>query len=124
MMTEYSMDEFYNLELKDKNSMENEARNLGIFGNISHNDIQKLLDEPENSFMIFIAFDNPDWSRGDEKLHVRILEEHLLWTGMDLVSMVGGQMGLFIGFSFMGTIVWLLNNVGGYCARFSNKKFT
>ena len=73
--------------------------------------------------MFDIAFDHPDSSRGDEKLHVRILEERLLWTGIDLVGMVGGQMGLFLGFSFMGSIAWLLNVIGGYCATFFNRKF-
>ena len=67
-----------------------------------------------------ILFDHPDYSRGDEKLHVRIRR---LLTGIDLVGMVGGQMGLFLGFSFIGSIAWLLNAIGGYYARFSNKKF-
>ena len=121
-MTEYSMNVYKYCGLKDKIAIENDLKSIASA--LTDNQTKMLLDEPENSFMFLITFDHPDWSRGDEKLHVRILEEHLLWTGMDLVSMVGGQMGLFKGFSFMGTIVWLLNTVGGYCARFSNQKFT
>ena len=74
--------------------------------------MKMLLDDPTYSFMFDVAFDHPDSSRGDEKLHVRILEERLLWTGLDLVGMVGGQMGLFLGFSFMGSIAWLWDIIG------------
>ena len=119
-MTEYSINEYYDLDLKDKKVVEEE---LKVDSSITDNHTKLILDEPENSFVFLIAFDRPDASRGDEKLLVRILEEHLWWTGIDLVSMIGGHMGLFLGFSFMGSIAWLLNAIGGYCTTHYNQKF-
>ena len=94
-------------------------KDLKTFG-VNDEQMKMLLGEPTRSFMFDVAFDHPDSSRGDEKLHVRIQEERLLWTGIDLVGMVGGQMGLFLGFSFIDSIARLLDIIGGYCAKFSN----
>ena len=118
LMTEYSVDEFKMSQsmLKDKNTVEKDLKRFGV----DDEHMKMLLDEPTRSFMFDVAFDHPDSSRGDEKLHVRILEERLLWTGIDLVGMIGGQMGLFLGFSFIHSIARLLDIIGGYCAKFSN----
>ena len=102
--------------LKDKNTVEKDLKEFGV----GDEHMKMLLDEPTLFLMFDVAFDHPDSSRGDEKLHVRILEERLLWTGIELVGMVGSQMGLFLGFSFMGSIAWLLDIIVGYCAKSSN----
>ena len=37
------------------------------------------------------------------------MTEYFVTTGLSLVGNVGGTLGMFIGFSFLGTAEWLLN---------------
>ena len=38
-----------------------------------------------------------------------VMTEYYVTTGLSLVGNVGGTLGMFIGFSFLGTAEWLLN---------------
>ena len=65
----------------------------------------------ENSFEFSLAIDHPDWQTFDRglELKVEVKKEYLLWSITTLVGNVGGQLGLFLGFSFAGFMAWLLN---------------
>ena len=75
--------------------------------------VQALLSQPQVTTLLHISFDYLDWSRGDrtKELELEVLSEYYLWNAFSLVGNVGGQMGLFISFSFIGCFGWLMEHV-------------
>ena len=65
--------------------------------------VHALLGQPEQTILLDIAFDYLDWSRGErtKELDVEVLTEYYIWDAFAIVGTVGGQMGLFISFSFI-----------------------
>ena len=45
---------------------------------------------------------------------VSVQEEYLIYGEVDLVGIVGGNLGLFIGFSFSGFINEIINSIANY----------
>ena len=80
------------------------------------NDTAKILDINDNygiddTIILKLRIDLPDWSKGDrtKELQLDVYTEYYVWSGVNLVGNVGGQLGLFIGFSFLGSWVWLMS---------------
>ena len=75
--------------------------------------VEELLDKPDETFILSISFDDLDWSNGDRKkeLLVDVFKEYYVWTEFSLVGSIGGQMGLFVGFSFLGCSGWLIGRI-------------
>ena len=75
---------------------------------------RQLRLEPTGLLLILhISFDYLDWSRGDrtKELELEVLSEYYVWNAFSLVGNVGGQLGLFISFSFIGCFGWLMEHV-------------
>ena len=49
-------------------------------------------------------------------------KEYLLMTGMSLVGNVGGMLGLFIGFSFLGISEWMIDCLSKAWAHVKKQK--
>ena len=64
----------------------------------------------KNCFFFYVHFKDPKSSSGyrASKLMVNVYKENLVWSGFILIGNVGGQMGMFVGFSFSGCIGWTL----------------
>ena len=45
-----------------------------------------------------------------EKLMKTVKEEYLVISGMSLAGNIGGTLGMFIGFSFIGTSEWIVDS--------------
>ena len=60
--------------------------------------------------MVYIGFYQAMSLRGRYTTEVKrdIYKEYWTLTGISLVGNVGGQLGLFVGFSFAGFMAWLL----------------
>ena len=71
--------------------------------------VTELLKSPNETILLYMTFDHLDWSKGDrsKELQVDLFKEYYVWSGFSLIGNVGGQMGLFIGFSFIGCFEWL-----------------
>ena len=80
--------------------------NLAVAGNVT-----KTLDDPDDVFVLTISISDPESSRGGMTIipQVRVHQEYLVWTWYSLLGNAGGQMGLWVGFSFIGTTTWALN---------------
>ena len=70
-------------------------------------------DDIDNTIILDLRIDLLDWSKGyrTRELSLDVYTEYYLLTGVSLIGNVGGQLGLFIGFSFLGTWVWLMSKV-------------
>ena len=64
-----------------------------------------------------------NWSNGTHKIimtvffntyDVTVQEEYLIYGEVDLVGIIGGNLGLFIGFSFSGFINEIINLIANY----------
>ena len=68
----------------------------------------------ENCFIIEYRFEQPEWTRdqrSDEPFKT-VHRELLTMSFMSLVGNVGGTLGMFIGFSFIGTSEWFMELIG------------
>ena len=82
----------------------------------------------ENQKTLF-SFDFLDWTRGDrsKELELEVLTEYYVTDMFSLVGNVGGQLGLFVSFSFIGCFGWLMNHskmlslVSYFCSWFRTK---
>ena len=81
--------------------------NLAVAGNVT----EILDDDPDDVFVLTISVSDPESSRGRMTIipQVRVHQEYLVWTWYSLLGNAGGQMGLWVGFSFIGTTIWALN---------------
>ena len=61
-------------------------------------------DWRQEKYMFFLYFASPDWVRGEytEELQIEVHREYLMWTAISMVGSIGGQLGLWVGFSFAG----------------------
>ena len=68
-------------------------------------EIHKSVDQ----LAFYIDYGEPKYSRGHRGLKPAIVihTENLIINGFTLLGNVGGQMGMFIGFSFSGAIGWI-----------------
>ena len=75
-------------------------------------------DDLDNTIILQLRIDHLDWSKGDwsKELSLDVYTEYYVWTGVSLIGNVGGQLGLFIGFSFLGSWVWLMSKVHLICS--------
>ena len=87
--------------------VEKTIRSLG--GN--NETISKILEDSEETILLDLEFDELDWSKGDrtKELQLDVYTEYYVWTEVSLIGNVGGQLGLFIGFSFLGSWGWLMS---------------
>ena len=74
--------------------------------------------DPEDSFVMEYNFELEEGLKeADQRLrdyrskkpYKTVHMEYLLMTGMSLVGNVGGMLGLFIGFSFLGFSEWIMD---------------
>ena len=79
----------------------------------------------EKGFIIEYRFEQSDWKRdlrSDEPFKT-VHRESLKMSSMSVVGNVGGTLGMFIGFSFIGTSRWFVDLIGKWYAEIS-RKFT
>ena len=88
--------------------------------------VEELLEEQMSKYYIWISLTSDKTKpRGyySDKVQKIIHKEYLVWKSTGMVGNIGGQLGLWVGFSFMGIIGGILNL--WYCAYgkvFSNKQ--
>ena len=88
-------------------------QNLKNMIKVGNETVSKILgsDDVDDTIILKLRIDLPDWSKGDrtKELQLDVYTEYYIWSGVSLVGNVGGQLGLFIGFSFLGSWVWLMS---------------
>ena len=72
--------------------------------NIPSKILKQLIDPPDKTILLSVSFDETDRTK---ELKVEVFKEHYVLNTFSLVGNVGGQMGLMIGFSFLGCFGWL-----------------
>ena len=75
----------------------------------NNSNVQMIAGKQNKIFQFTLILDNLDWriGRWTETLHVDVYTESYVWTGFTLIGNIGGNMGLWAGFSFPGMIAWL-----------------
>ena len=64
------------------------------------------------SFGFGYAFDVPRATKDVKNQATKMVKtEYLLMNGYTLVGNVGGTLGMFVGFSFIGAIEWILDGI-------------
>ena len=67
-------------------------------------DIMEQIDDDSQQEIIFgYSFNEPRY--------VKVYEEYLIYDTLGMIGSVGGTLGLFIGFSFMNVITFLINTI-------------
>ena len=104
---EYEIETHDEMDLRisnEKMEVEQRIRRIGGTDKI----VSQLLEVQDQSLIFSLSFDDLDWSKGDrtKELQVDIFTEYYVSNIFSLIGNVGGQMGLFIGFSFIGCFVW------------------
>ena len=98
----------------------NEITDLNERMKLHNETVAKMLDSDDidDTIILKLRIDLLDWSKGDrtDELHLDVYTEYYVWTGVSLIGNVGGQLGLFIGFSFLGSWVWLMGKVHWICS--------
>ena len=61
--------------------------------------------DTSKNLQIFVSFDSYD---------VQVEEEYLVYGPVDIVGIIGGTMGLFIGFSFSGFMSYIITLLNDY----------
>ena len=82
-------------------------------------------DIPENHLykkthhVVGYKFALPKFNRGirSRKPYKTVKKEYLINTLISLIGTVGGTMGMFVGFSFIGTSEWLSGNIKSIVAK-------
>ena len=71
---------------------------------------KQLLDTNNTQYMFWASFLSPQSTRGEyiNRVQKDVHKELVSMTGISLIGNVGGQLGLCLGFSFIGFIAWLL----------------
>ena len=70
-----------------------------------------LVDRLMDKHIYIIEFARPRWSNGPYAIEVQkqIHKEYLAWTVTSMIGNVGGQLGLWLGFSFTGFLAGTFN---------------
>ena len=73
--------------------------------------VETILENLDNKYMVWPAFSPRRTGRGkySKYLSIDVHKEYLAVTNTSLVGNVGGQLGLFVGFSFTGFIAWMFD---------------
>ena len=73
--------------------------------------IEKLQQRQMDKYVILLEFAKNKWILGSYEMEVQkeTYKENLAWTGISMVGNVGGQLGLWVGFSFTGLLAGTLN---------------
>ena len=66
-------------------------------------DIMKVDNESQQGIIFEYSFNEPSY--------VKVYEEYLIYDTLGMIGSVGGTLGLFIGFSFMNVITFLINTI-------------
>ena len=76
------------------------------------------------NFQFIIQYGEPKYSRGfrSDRPRIKVYKENLVWGGLELLGNIGGQLGMFIGFSFCGCVIWMVNSLVQFCHLIKNKK--
>ena len=69
--------------------------------------------EERSQFIISYEFQLPEVNNNLRlsKPFKTVKKQYAITTGITLVGTVGGTLGLFVGFSFIGTSSWLFGNI-------------
>ena len=77
-----------------------------------HDDVvDNLMEKQMNKYLFWLYFSKEKVSNGlyTNEIQKYVHKEYLAWTGISLVGNVGGQLGLWVGFSFTGFLAGTLN---------------
>ena len=88
--------------------------------------------DPRHSFIMEYSFSLDRKSKGAEERLMKhrseepykiVCKEYLIMSGISLVGNVGGMLGLFIGFSFLGISEWIVDGLTKvWATRWKTKK--
>ena len=104
---EYEFSQYKDWSAEDTS---NAQRILQTFLNDS-NLVDRLMVKYENKFVFILEFARPRWSNGPYAIKVQkqIHKEYLAWTVTSMIGNIGGQLGLWLGFSFTGFLAGTFN---------------
>ena len=90
----------------DKNSSNNLLRLC-----LKRSVVDITLQNQDNKYMVWSSFTPRRTKRGKYSRYfsIDVHKEYLAVTGTSLVGNVGGQLGLFVGFSFTGLTAWMFD---------------
>ena len=74
---------------------------------------QLLQENMNNMFFFMLIFDNLAWAKGEwtREIQVDVFTEYFVWSGFSLCGNIGGQLGLWVGFSCTGCITWISSKI-------------
>ena len=75
--------------------------------------VDELIINQDKNYMFWISFSPFDSTRGKytHRTQIKVSKEYKTLTMISLVGNIGGQLGLFVGFSCTGFITWMLKLV-------------
>ena len=96
-------------EVENKNKTEKMLRDF-----LNDRVVSELMKNYQSKkYMFWISFSPSDSTRGKytKQMQIEVSKEYKTLTAISLVGNIGGQLGLFVGFSCTGFIAWMLNVV-------------
>ena len=79
----------------------------------------KVQRQRGSNFQFSVQYGEPKYSRGyrSDRPRIKVYRENLVWSGLELLGNIGGQLGMFIGFSISGCIIWMINGLIQFCSN-------
>ena len=80
--------------------------------------VEELLEDQWSKYYFWISLTSDKTEPHgyySDKINKFVHREYLVWTVTSMVGNIGGQLGLWVGFSFTGLVAGILNL--WYCAR-------
>ena len=73
--------------------------------------VDELMKNQDKNYMFWISFTASDSTRGEytDQIQIQVSKEYKTLTMISIVGNIGGQLGLFVGFSCTGFIAWMLS---------------
>ena len=70
-----------------------------------------VVDEEENFIRLSLSLEHPPGTKDirEDSLFKHVRTEYLIMPWTSLIANVGGTLGMFIGFSFIGTSEWMID---------------